>query len=140
MIELVAARADMVTRLRLQNAQLIAGDPMTPETVEWMIANGLALAAIDGDVVIGIAGIFERWDGCGAAWALLAKNIGPNMTTIHRITQRVLDAHPFRRVEAYVVEGYPEGHRWMSLLGFTKEGVMNQFHQGQDYGLYARVR
>ncbi len=113
---------------------------MTPAAIESAMAGGMALAAVEGDRIFCIAGIYEIWDGRGLAWALLAHDSGRHMTALHRVTKRALDVTAFRRVEADVLNSHSEGHRWMQLLGFQHEGVRRAYWQGQDYALYARVR
>lgn len=140
MIDVIPARPFMAERMELQQAQVLAGQMMTPAAIESAIRGGTALAAVDGDRIICMAGIYEVWEGRAIAWGLLCPSIGASMTTLHRITKRGLDVSLHRRVEADVLDDHVEGHRWMRLLGFTKEGVRRAYWQGRDYALYARVR
>jgi len=140
MIDVIPARPFMAERLQLQSAQMLSGQAMTPAAIESAIKGGLALAAVEGERIYGMAGIYEIWEGRGLAWALLAQDAGDQMLTLHRCVQRALDVSMFRRVEADVLNTHEEGHRWMRLLGFEKEGVRRCYWQGQDYALYARVR
>jgi len=140
LIDVVAAQPLMAERLQLQAAQIMSGQNMTPAMIESAIAGGMALAAVDGDKVFAMAGIYEVWPERGLAWALLARDVGAHMLTLHRITQRAIDVSLFRRIEADVLNSHDEGHRWMRLLGFEQEGVRRCYWQGNDYALYAKVR
>ena len=52
-----------------------------------------------------------------------------------------LDNLPFRRLQAKVKEGFDIGTTFVEKLGFTKEGVLNQFGpEGDNYIMYGQVR
>jgi hypothetical protein len=47
----------------------------------------------------------------------------------------------FKRIEAFVDANFAEGHRWIQMLGFVREGYMRSFSpNGNDAVLYARIR
>ncbi len=140
MIDLIPARPWMADKLRLQSAQAISGQAMTPEAIEMAINGGMALAAVEGSRLFGMAGIFERWEGCGMAWALLASDFADRRFTVYKLMKRALDVSTFDRVEAYVVGGHDAGEALLDHLGFAKEGVMRKFWQGHDFSLFSRVR
>lgn len=140
MIDLIPARPWMADRLKLQDTQAMSGQAMTPEAIEMAINGGMALAAVEGDRLFGMAGIFERWPGCGMAWALLAGDFTDRRFTVYKLMKRALDVSTYDRVEAYVVDGHDGGENLLDHLGFAKEGVMRKFWQGQDFTLFSRVR
>lgn len=140
MIDLIPARPWMAERLKLQAAQELTGQAMTPESIEMAIEGGMALAGVDGDKIVGMAGIFERWSGVGLAWALLAEDFAAYRLSAFRIMKRALDVSPLVRVEAHVAAGHIEGERLLDHLGFAREGTMRKFWQDRDYSLFARVR
>lgn len=140
MIDLIPARPLMAERLKLQSAQMMTGQMMTPENIELAISGGMALAAMDGEKIIGMAGIFQRWENVGLAWALLADDFPTYKLAAFRLMKRALDVSPLIRIEAHVASGHAEGERLLDHLGFAKEGVMRKYWQGRDHDLYARVR
>lgn len=140
MIDLIPARPWMAERLQLQDVQAVSGQAMTPESIHMAIGGGMALAAVEADRLLGMAGIFERWEGCGMAWALLAQDFADRRFTVCKLMKRALDVSPFDRVEAYVVDGHGAGEALLDHLGFAKEGVMRKFWQGRDFSLFSRVR
>lgn len=140
MIDLIPARPWMAERLKLQTAQEITGQAMSPESIAMAIEGGMALAGVRGDKIVGMAGIFERWEGCGLAWALLAEDFAEHRLSVYKLMKRALDVSPLVRIEAHVAAGHAEGERLLDHLGFAKEGVMRKFWQGCDYSLFARVR
>lgn len=140
MIDVIPAKPFMADRLRLQQAQMLNGQIATPETINMAIDGGMALAAVDGDRLFGMAGIYERWPGVGLAWALLAEDFADHRFAIFKLLKRALDVSGYVRVEAYVVEGHEAGERLLEHLGFVREGTMRKFWHGKDHTLFARVR
>ena len=130
----------MAERLKLQSAQMLTGQSMTPENLEMALGGGMALAGVVGGDIIGMAGIFERWAGVGMAWALLADGFSTHHFSGFKLMKRALDVSPLLRIEAQVASGHEEGERLLCHLGFVKEGVMRKFWRGDDYSLFARVR
>lgn len=140
MIDVIPARPWMADKLHLQQPQVLFGQAMTRESLEMACAGGMALAGVEGTRIVGMAGIFERWPGCGLAWALLADDFANRRFSVFKLMQRALDTTPYNRVEAYVAEEHAEGSRLLDHLGFAKEGTMRKFWQDRDYGLFAKVR
>ena len=140
MIELVPARPWMAERLTLHAGQAATGQFMTETSVGVAIERGMALAAFEGEHLLGMAGLCERFDGCALAWALLGEDFTGHKLSIFRSMKRALDATPFARVEAYVVEGHDAGITLLRHLGFVEEGIMRKLWQGRDHHLLARVR
>lgn len=140
MIEVIPAHPRMAELLRLQEVQALNGQVMTHEAVETACAGGMALAAVEGDKLIGMAGIYERWEGVGLAWALLAEDFSARRWTVFKLMKRALDLSTYRRIEAYVVEGHDSGERLLEHLGFVREGTMRKFWQNKDHTLFAKVR
>lgn len=130
----------MAERLKLQAAQELTGQAMTPENIAMAIEGGMALAGVKGDKIVGMAGIFERWSGVGLAWALLAEDFAAHRLSAFRLMKRALDVSPLVRIEAHVAAGHIEGERLLDHLGFAREGTMRKFWQDRDYSLFARVR
>ena len=63
MIDVIPARPWMAARLKLQAAQELTGQAMSPESIAMAVEGGMALAGVCGDKIVGMAGIFERWSG-----------------------------------------------------------------------------
>lgn len=75
------------------------------------------------------------------AWALVSQDAGVHFAAIHRAVRRFLDVSEFRRIEAHVDVDFPQGARWMKMLGFEFEARMRGFRpDGADMLLFARVR
>ena len=90
---------------------------------------------------VACAGVLDRGEGRGLAWALLAADLGPGgFVALHRAVSRGMAAMPYRRIEAHVAAGFAPGRRWARLLGFAFEGVMRGYlADGGDALLFARL-
>jgi RimJ/RimL family protein N-acetyltransferase len=72
---------------------------------------------------------------------LISEAAGQHFFMIHKAVRRALLFHNYRRVETAVASDFEQGHRWMSMLGFEREGRMRAFTpDGRDCDLYARVQ
>ncbi len=142
MIAVVAFKPAHLDQLVLQEAQEYFGAEIArPGYGEMLRDRGQAFTAMAGGEVIGCGGCIEVWDNRAAIWALVGKNAGRNMVSIHRAVSGFLLAAPWRRVEAAVDVGFEAGMRWIEMLGFQREAVMRAYRpDGGDSYLFARVK
>jgi hypothetical protein len=140
-MKVVPYQAEHLQKLRLQSAQLCNLNWM-PIDQAVQLENVTAFTALDGDEVLACAGVLELWSGRGAAWAFLAEDLGTRMVAVHRAVRRYFGLLDFRRIEAEVAVDFPQGHRWMRLLGFELESprMRGYFPDGSDAALYVRVK
>ncbi len=139
---IVPFEPDHLTRLLLQPSQANMQAFMTdPEYAEQLRAAGPAYSLVVGDEVFACAGLIPQWENRAVAWALVASEAGRHFRAIHQAVLRTFELHPFRRIETAVLQDFEQGHRWVRMLGFEREGLMRAYSpDGQDYDLYARVR
>lgn len=122
MIRLVPLRAVHLSVLELQDAQsYFSGELSSRDYALSLERSGQAFTALFGDRVIACAGLTEIWPNRAVAWSLLSKNAGRHMLCIHRLAAGFLKTSKYRRIEAWVDEGFMPGMRWLDLLGFTLE-------------------
>jgi hypothetical protein len=101
---------------------------------------GSALTARDGDRIILCGGVVPMGPKIGVLWAVLSAEAGSHMLWLHRATQRFISIAPPRRLEASVEKGFPQGCRWLELLGFNFEGEMAAYGlDGETHLRYARI-
>jgi ribosomal protein S18 acetylase RimI-like enzyme len=140
-MRVVAYEADHLRRLQLQESQAYL--------VDWI--DGYLMASLEdvpsfsvmnGDTVLGCAGISPMWRGRGLAWAYISSDAGEHFMFIHRATARFLDAQTDRRIEMAVDVDFKEGHRWAQMLGFKLEAerMRGYLPSGGDCSLYARTQ
>lgn len=128
-----------------QGAAFVSTALDSPENVAALAASDWTYMAVDGDQYLAAGGVMEWWPGRGYAWALVAPGVAGNRRAtiaVHRAAVRLLDAVPFRRVEAAVAVGFTKARRWIEKLGFVLEAerMVAFTPNGSDAALYARVR
>lgn len=98
----------------------------------------------DAGNVVGCAGLHPIWwPGRWNAWAFFEKPTGPHMLQITRFVRLVLDSFPVPRVEAHVIEGFPQGYKFAKVLGFqleTPAPMMKWSPNGENVFQFSRVR
>lgn len=129
--------------LRPQGHQVSVSELVGADYDKWLIAGGPCFTARRADgQVIGCMGVVEQWDGRGMAWAVLDREAGPHLLALTRDSRDFFDSMAYRRIEAYIDPQFPQGRRWVHLLGFTLETdvpMRNFFANGNSAYLYARV-
>lgn len=125
----------------VQRVELIGYD--NPEYLASIAAHPSWSGIIDGDVVC-CAGYFPIWCGRYYAWALLSRRLKPHdMIALTRSVRRGLDLIADARCEAVVQSDFDTGHRWLRMLGFTRETpepMRRYFPHGGNAVLYSRVK
>jgi len=121
----------------------ILGDYET-ELIRVYAKCGPAYTALDGNAIIGIAGVVILWPGVGEAWVYANPEIRRYPKTIHRAVKEKLDeiiaGYGLHRVQAFVLSDFETGIRWVKRLGFEEEGLMRAYTpDGKDCIRFARV-
>lgn len=121
---------------------LLAFEP-SPDQLKVYESAPWAITIFAGYRAIFCGGVVPLWPNRGEAWARLAKNCVQEFAGLHRVVRRVLfETCTLRRIEAVVECDFPQGHRWMELLGFKQEAqrMVAYYPDGRDCALYALVR
>lgn len=105
---------------------------------------GITFTLLDDTKVIGVVGISCLWPGVGEAWTLLSEDVRKYPILFHKLIFNGLRFYmkelKLHRLQASVVSDFCTGGKWLSKLGFTKEGTMRKLGvNGDDYDLWARV-
>lgn len=102
---------------------------------------GPAFTGRVGDQILMCGGMIPMGPAMGVLWALLSEAAASHMLALHRGVRRFLEINPPRRLEATVEKGFPQGCRWLELLGFKAEGEMPGYGlQGETHIRYGKVR
>lgn len=115
--------------------------PLSAENLFRLTASGPAWAVrLDGKL-IAIGGHSPAWAGRTILWGYLGADCGPALRRMTKEVRRQVAALAveFPRMEAYAERHHANGHQWLKLLGFKREGLMRKFYAGRDYVLYAKV-
>ena len=137
-------KAEHLAAIELQDAQqYFCSEISAPGYAAHLESMGGGFTGmVDGRVIV-CAGCSEMWQGRAVAWALLSKDAGRHMMVLHRAVHGYMRAAPFRRIEAWVDEGFEPGERWLKMMGFTRETPepMQGFRpDGGACFLYSRVK
>ena len=96
---------------------------------------------MDGNIVA-VGGVVPIWKGRSMMWSQISKNINPHgMVKLTRIVKRQIKLST-DRLEAFVVDGHDQGHRWIKLLGFTLDTpkpLIGILPNGESAYLYSRA-
>ena len=126
-------------------AQQLGVSEVSHETyARYLMDNGDAFTVRrpDGRIVC-VLGLLDQWEGRALAWAIMAHDAGDRMLPLSRAIRAYLARSKHRRLEAYIDEGFQQGHRWAALLGFhneTPRPMQGFYPNGNAAYLYARVR
>jgi len=102
--------------------------------------NGVAYTGLAEDKVIAYGGVINMWEGVGHAWMVTSDLIKKYPKDITRAGIEVLKSFNFHRIQTAVYEGFHEAVKWIEILGFKRECLME--HYGPDkanYYLYVRM-
>lgn len=138
---IVPFESQHLEQINLQDSQAYFGSMIEPDWGPSLMQAGPCFSAIHDGAVLASSGVIKHWENRATAWALLSKDATPHFVRIHRAVSRFLDLTDFKRVEAFVDADFEEGHRWIQMLGFEREGYMRSFSpNGNDAILYARIK
>jgi hypothetical protein len=122
-----------------------------PEIAGGLRNRGVALTALgDTDqagraVVLGCGGVLHRWHGVALAWALVGSLALPRewLAITRRVESVIHAAHRAGvwRIEAQADAGYAPACRWLELMGFEREQLLEGWSPlGRDCWLYKHMR
>lgn len=139
MITPVPFAVEHLTRLAIQPAQCASIHLLIPEHAARLVGPWSWTGMVEG-VPLVCGGILANEFGAGVLWAFLAPGAGPHMLRITRFVRRMVVLAGLRRLQATALASFPEGCRWLELLGFEREGRLRRYGpDGADHFLYARV-
>lgn len=139
-MNIVPMTSSHLARIRLQPAQAWCRPHLTDDLMNDTVGLG-GFTALVGDEPIACAGLMEFWTGRAMAWSFIGAQAGSHMIALTRAVRDHLEGSPYRRIEAYVDEGFDAGHRWVGLLGFEAEGLLRAFlPDGRNQVLYSKVK
>lgn len=140
-MEIVDFKADHLFQLDLQDAQQYLGVYIQRDQAT-ALEQTPSFTGVEGDAIVGCAGIIPMWHGRAMAWAYLSSlAVGPTFLSVHRAVKRFLDVCYVQRIEMTVDCDFEQGHRWAMMLGFVKEANCMRAYRpdGGDCALYARI-
>lgn len=141
MIEFVTPlKPSMALDITLQRGQMKQAR-LSPDALFGLDRAGPTWGVLLNGKPVAVGGHVPAWKGRTILWGYLGAECGPALIVMTREVRKQIKAMEleFPRMEAYAERHHKEGHRWLRLLGFKKEGAMRKFCHGVDYTLYSRV-
>ena len=140
-MNIVPFRAEHLFQVQVQRADAFAAEYISPEAALAMEQH-VAFSVLEGEAVLGCAGVVSPWPGRGMMWALFSEDIGPHFVAVHWFARRFIRDCGIRRLEATVAVEFESGHRWARLLGFRQEikRMEGYLPTGGAASLYSLVR
>lgn len=138
-MQIVPLNKGHLDSIRIQDRHVYISGWMDDATKSELV-RGSSFAAIDGEKVLGCAGVLEYWEGRAAAWAFLSGDCGRHFVGIHRAVLSFLDLNKYRRLEATADVGFNAANKWLQMLGFTLETpeMKNYMPNGAAAAMYVR--
>ena len=120
-MELIQFEPEHIKMFRNYGGQELRVSEVDEKEIYALRAYGEAYTAIDGDRIIGCAGIIPATKFRATAWGLFQKTKQTDFVFIHKKTKEFLQNTPYIRIEAYVDPGLYPAVRWIEMLGFKLE-------------------
>lgn len=142
MIYVVPFVAAHFRQMAVQNEQQWLTQMATDADMRGLEGQYASTLMKDGKPLV-CAGALEYWPGRALVWAFLSNTVDRRVfPRLHSEAKRFLDGLPIRRLEASVVVGFENGHRWVRALGFEVEAPLQRHFQadGQDCVGYVKIR
>lgn len=142
MIYVVPFAAAHYTQMAVQDEQQWLTKLATEQDMKALESAYATTLMQDGEPLV-CAGALEYWPGRALVWAFLSNKVDRRVfSRVHVEAKRFLDGLPMRRLEASVMVGFENGHRWVRTLGFEVEAPLQRHFQadGQDCVGYVKIR
>ena len=102
-----------------------------------------ARTAFYEDKPIAAAGVIPIWGGVGQGWVIVDEHAPEKFSLVRAMRRGMRDIvanAPFHRVQADVRKAFPQGQKFLRMLGFTYEGPLDAYSvDGKDYERFAFV-
>lgn len=145
-----------VVPLTVEHAAALVPQPHQASDAAWLrdparvrewIAAGPAFAAVEGERVLAVGGVWDEGRGVGTAWCWLAAGLGAALIGVTWRARSFMRSCRFARLSMVTLDGFDAGTRWAQALGFDFEAPLRaQFppdeggHRRRDGLLWSRVR
>lgn len=129
--------------LREQEHESFALDPQSGVNIESLINISISSTMMYNGVVLAILGFYQLFPGVLNVWILPSTHIHDNtfryLRSVRKYVESLKRDIPCHRIQSLAISD--EMHdRWMSFLGFEKEGVLKKYSADKvDYTYWAII-
>jgi hypothetical protein len=114
-----------------------------PKAIAENLARGPAFTLTNGQP-IACGGILIMWKGVGEGWVVTSHLVEEHpilfAKTVWRGLEDIIKKHKLERVQTLVDAEHKVSQKWVTRMGFHKEGLMVKYIGGRDYFRYALIR
>lgn len=90
---------------------------------------------------LGAVGVIKQWKNRAFVWCLLDEQAKHHLLGITRHIQFQLEQLTIKRLETTCEVNFPQGERWLKLLGFEKECLAKSYMtDSRDIYIYRRLQ
>lgn len=143
-VKLVPMKKEHLLQLLDEKKNSHLKDVMPETQAAFLESTGLnyTMVSTPDEKVLMCGGVSLYWKDRGEAWAVRTTDCAKDFVGIVRLSKKFMWDVPVKRVEAAIETTFPEGHRWIKLLGFTMEAPLLKayFANGSDVTLYSRIK
>jgi RimJ/RimL family protein N-acetyltransferase len=105
---------------------------------------GTAYTAMEGNKILGCAGIVRLWGNVGETWSYLSDDFRAKPFALHKICKQMLrqvkEVSGYHRVQTTVRKDDKKAIKWAEKLGMTYESTLKQFGPDKaDYDMFCVV-
>ncbi len=142
MIYPVPFEAEHFAQMRVQDEQKWLMKAATVTDLK-VLEGPYATTLMKDGVPLACAGAVPYWKGRALVWSFLSATVDRRtFLWVHKEALAFLAGLPFHRLEASVVVGFENGHRWLKAMGFEVEAPLQRKFQedGQDCVGYVLIK
>lgn len=126
-----------IDRIVLQPTQAATRPLLDPRWVATLAGGGPAYTAEEAGRIVACAGFLEGERGA-LLWSFLCDRAP--MRRLTKMAWRLLAVHPYPKVVATTAIDFPQGCRWLEMLGFRAAEIIPEMGaDGRDHWLYERI-
>ena len=119
--------------------------PAGLEQLEIAAEAGDAFTLMHDGRILCVGGVSNVWTGVGQVWLIPSQYVNDYSLIFVKYVKNFLGSmmksHGLHRMQAVISAELPNGQKWITKLGFTKEGLMAHYSpNGIDYYLYAKLK
>lgn len=136
---------DNLSKLQVRNEQkdTLPSDLSLHFNIMDELSKYNVLVSYEGSVLFA-GGMIPIWGGVAEGWLVVDKDFKKSFNKAPKLMIKSIREYfrslPYTRIQTVVRSDFPEGHRFIKILGFKHEGIMRKYGMdGYDYHRYSII-
>ena len=129
------------------DSRMVFSNMVNPEiAIRNYISGSYSFTGFYGDDIIAVAGLTPLWPGTAEAWLFSGTDLAKHPKFVLRqlkiYLDRAVEIFNVHRIQAVVIDEFPQAHEFIKRLGFiceTPDGMKHYGQNGETYKMYARI-